>query len=320
MIQIQKRKKTTLGALAFATALGTSAALGGTAHANSFTQGSTVQLNGPVKVYGSADAARTGSGRAVTYNAGQYSVYKVHKEFVNITKTPGKPGGWIKASSLPVAQPKPQPKPQPQPQPKPQPQSNQSKVKLPRATRAYLSAYNALNRTGTSYNYGAGEYYVFMTHGNAVNITKVPGQPGGWISKADLNGTAQPAPQPAPQPQTINKGRPQFGSNGLLIMKQSARAQQVINLKSQAPGHRNGAAIFARNGVNALIDQLSTEEAIWVLWRLEGRGFGQTGDGYAGQDTPRSHQVFVKNQLDRRFGGSIHNLLKKWGTYSYGGY
>lgn len=120
--------------------------------------------------------------------------------------------------------------------------------------------------------------------------------------------------------QTTKKSAPRFDNRGLLVMQKSQKAQQVINLKSQAPGHKNGAAIFAKNGVNKVIDQLSTEEAIWVLYRLEGAGFGQTGDGYAGIDSAQSHKNFVKKQLDRRFGGSIHELLKKWGTYPYGGY
>lgn len=112
----------------------------------------------------------------------------------------------------------------------------------------------------------------------------------------------------------------QFGADGLLVMQASGRAQQVVNLLLGIPGHSNGAGYHQSTGLDGLISQLSTAEAIWVLHRIEGAGFGQTGDGYAGMDTPASHRAVVANQINRRFGGSIHALLYAWGTYPYGGY
>lgn len=111
----------------------------------------------------------------------------------------------------------------------------------------------------------------------------------------------------------------QFGSDGLLIETASSLAQSVINDLLSIPGHSNGAGYHA-SGIDAKIDQLSTAEAIHVIHRIEGAGFGQTGDGYAGLDTPESHRNFVNKQINNRFGGSVHQLLRKWGTYSYGGY
>ena len=111
----------------------------------------------------------------------------------------------------------------------------------------------------------------------------------------------------------------QFGSDGLLVETASSLAQSVINDLLSIPGHSNGAGYHA-NGLDAKIDQLSTAEAIHVIHRIEGAGFGQTGDGYAGIDTPESHRNFVNKQINNRFGGSVHQLLRKWGTYSYGGY
>lgn len=108
-------------------------------------------------------------------------------------------------------------------------------------------------------------------------------------------------------------------ANGLLVEEATSRAQMVINRLVGIPGHSNGQA-YHNAGLDDLIDTLTTEEAIYVLHRIEGAGFGQTGDGYAGLDTPASHQTLVNNQINRRFGGSIHNLLKAWGTFSYGGY
>lgn len=111
----------------------------------------------------------------------------------------------------------------------------------------------------------------------------------------------------------------QFGSDGLLIETASSLSQSVINDLLSIPGHSNGAGYHA-NGLDAKIDQLSTAEAIHVIHRIEGAGFGQTGDGYAGIDTPENHRNFVSKQINNRFGGSVHQLLRKWGTYSYGGY
>ena len=116
------------------------------------------------------------------------------------------------------------------------------------------------------------------------------------------------------------KGSPEFGSDGLLKMQQSDKAQGVINLLMNIPGHSNGAAYHEQWGIDSKIDELSTEEAIWVLSRIENPGFGQTGAGLPGIATPETHKAFVEQQLNTRFGGSIHELLKHWGTYSYTGY
>lgn len=110
----------------------------------------------------------------------------------------------------------------------------------------------------------------------------------------------------------------QFGSNGLLVEHTSDNAERVITLLLAIPGHANGAAYHAQ--IDPIIDQLSAAEAIHVIHRIEGAGFGQTGDGLAGVDSPATHKNFIERQVNNRFGGSIHALLKKWGTYSYGGY
>ena len=110
----------------------------------------------------------------------------------------------------------------------------------------------------------------------------------------------------------------QFGSNGLLVEHTSDNAERVITLLLAIPGHANGAAYHAQ--IDPIIDQLSAAEAIHVIHRIEGAGFGQTGDGLAGVDSPATHRNFIERQVNNRFGGSIHLLLKKWGTYHYGGY
>ena len=110
----------------------------------------------------------------------------------------------------------------------------------------------------------------------------------------------------------------QFDSNGLLVEHTSDNAERVITLLLAIPNHMNGSAYHAQ--IDPIIDQLSAAEAVHVIHRIEGAGFGQTGDGLAGVDSPATHRNFIERQVNNRFGGSIHALLKKWGTYSYGGY
>lgn len=146
--------------------------------------------------------------------------------------------------------------------------------------------------------------------------------------KAKTEASKQSSSQPASQPQAsqapsytpVTHDGIQFGSDGLLVMQSSSKAQQAINLLLGIPGHSNGSGYHASTGLDSLIDSLSTPEALYVLHQIEGAGYGQTASGYAGMDTPESHKALVSIQLNGRFGGSIHELLKHWGTYSYGGY
>lgn len=119
---------------------------------------------------------------------------------------------------------------------------------------------------------------------------------------------------------STNSGSPYFGADGLLVESATGRAQDVINHLLAIPGHANGSWYHAQYGLDAKINSLSVEEAVYVIHRIEGAGFGQTGDGYAGYDTPASHRNFLNNQVNNRFGGDIWALLRSWGTYSYGGY
>lgn len=133
---------------------------------------------------------------------------------------------------------------------------------------------------------------------------------------------AQETPQATPAQNTtpVTHEDPRFGPDGLLIMDGGGNAKQVYNLIHAIPGGMNGGGYHIQTGLDNLIDTLTTPQAFWVLYTLEGPGFGQLADGYAGFDTHESHQALITNQLDRRFNGSIHQLLKKWGTFAYNGY
>ena len=125
---------------------------------------------------------------------------------------------------------------------------------------------------------------------------------------------------PAQNTAPVTHEDPRFGPDGLLIMDDGGNANQVYNLLNNIPGKMNGGDYHKQTGVDNLIDTLTTSQAFWVLYQLEGPGFGQLADGYAGFDTHESHQALITNQLNNRFNGSIHQLLKVWGTLGYSGY
>lgn len=142
---------------------------------------------------------------------------------------------------------------------------------------------------------------------------------------AEAEKQAQPAQSsqeltPAQVETARANGTPYFGSDGLLVMSGSGNAQQAVNLLLGIPGHSNGAWYHQSTGLDNVINSLSVEEATWVIHRIEGAGFGQTGAGWAGVDSTASHQAFLNQQVHGRFGGSVHELLRQWGTFSYGGY
>lgn len=138
--------------------------------------------------------------------------------------------------------------------------------------------------------------------------------------QSSANYSSQSSEESYTAPASTGTGSPYFGADGLLVESATSRAQEVINLLLGIPGHANGSWYHAQYGVDAKINALSVEEAVFVIHRIEGAGFGQTGDGYAGYDTPSSHRNFINNQVNNRFGGDIWALLRSWGTYSYGGY
>jgi len=66
------------------------------------TEGSTVALTSAIPVYPSSAKAKKAEGSTATYQPGSYTVYKVYGQAVNISKTPGKAGGWVMADTLKV--------------------------------------------------------------------------------------------------------------------------------------------------------------------------------------------------------------------------
>ena len=126
----------------------------------------------------------------------------------------------------------------------------------------------------------------------------------------------------------------QYNADGTLVyvkertenMRKVINALMKINHKGEknglkdVPCHCKGAVDHISSGVDEIIDQLTVPEAIGVMHIIEGKGFGQTGARYAGVDSSLTHRKFVEQQINKRFNGSIYNLLMAWGTFPYDGY
>ncbi|MBF0710506.1 MULTISPECIES: hypothetical protein [unclassified Gemella] len=320
-------------------------------------------LNTSVRTYSNASSAATGTNARSVYSKGNYYVYKTANDMINISRVQGKAGAWINptdnkfSSSNTVAKTKQtaiKPAIVKKEETKNMPTKSieaSRKYTLETDVNTYTNAGLAASKVSAKSKYTKGSYFIYKTANGMINISKTAGKAGAWINptenkviqakiassakkestkqlvQANRTTSKQTTAKKEESKKTVSttqiaskKEVPKFDSNGLLVRQRSAKGQQVINHLLSIPGHRNGAAYHASSGVDKLIDELTTAEALWVIHRIEGAGFGQTGDGYAGIDTAKSHQIFVNNQLNRRFGGSVHSLLKKWGTYTYGGY
>lgn len=70
-------------------------------------EGALVGVKAAFGVYGSSLAATQGGAPKTTYPAGNYTVYKVAGAAVNLTKTAGKPGGWVLIKNVGLTPPAP---------------------------------------------------------------------------------------------------------------------------------------------------------------------------------------------------------------------
>ena len=146
------------------------------------------------------------------------------------------------------------------------------------------------------------------------------GDNGGGTSGGGNNQPSTPSNPSTPS----GPGIPQFDENGYIVRTQSQAAQDVINkLYSDIDSTKPAGVTVRAQGthspeLDAMIDNLSPEECAWVMSRIENDVYGQSDR--SGSRTPESDAHFIENQVIRRYGGDIHNLLKSWGTYSYGGY
>lgn len=162
------------------------------ANTDSLSRGDRVTLASTTDVYMNAQDARLERNSVKTYPAGSYYIYNIRNEAVNISRSQTSPGAWVNIKYLNGQTQETETKPTPTPTPsKPaeSPKVNTNSltivdgvVDLPFDVAIYRTAYNALKGINSVGTFKPGRYYVFNTHGNAVNLTKVKGVPGGWIS------------------------------------------------------------------------------------------------------------------------------------------
>ena len=156
----------------------------------SLAKGDRVNLKSTTNVYLNAEDARSSKNSVKTYAAGTYYVFNTRRGAVNVSKSLNSPGAWININDINGKSKDVETKPTPEPsKPDDSPKVNTNSltivdgvVNLPFDVPTYRNAYNALSATNSVGVLRAGKYYVFNTKGNAVNLTKVKGTPGGWIS------------------------------------------------------------------------------------------------------------------------------------------
>lgn len=79
--------------------------------------GALVGVKKAIKVYRTAANALSGTASTATYPAGNYYVYKVAGEAVNLSDVKGAAGGWVSIASAGLEAPAPEPEPEPEPTP-----------------------------------------------------------------------------------------------------------------------------------------------------------------------------------------------------------
>ena len=141
------------------------------------------KLNNKVSVYMNAYDAKNRKNSAGKFGAGEYYVYRKFGNYINISDTPGEPGGWInpsdneenkkvnskfkakevKTSTTEFLQ------------------LSGDMIRINVNTPIYISAADAKNSVDQRGTFFPGEYYIYREYDGAFNITREKGVPGGWI-------------------------------------------------------------------------------------------------------------------------------------------
>ena len=142
-------------------------------------------LNTNSKVYMNAYDAKAERNSVGSYSAGEYFIYSKFRGYINISKQKNVPGAWIEKKENEIKEVE-----------KPIVKNNKvetkketqklellnGKVKLNKSVDVYINAADALSENRAVTKYAKGEYFIYKTYGDAVNISKVQGRAGGWIS------------------------------------------------------------------------------------------------------------------------------------------
>lgn len=133
--------------------------------------------------YNTASNAIRGINRVSYYLPGNYYIYKSVPGSLNITKTKGSPGAWIKyngtkSATAPTIT-----------KPVINKTMEQGTIYLSARTRTYTNAADALHKKNAVGYYYPGTYYVYRAVSGSTNITKIKGKPGAWVRNYYLRGS-----------------------------------------------------------------------------------------------------------------------------------
>ncbi|MFM1573169.1 C40 family peptidase [Helcococcus ovis] len=141
------------------------------------------KLNNKVSVYMNAYDAKNRKNAAGKFGAGEYYVFRKFGNYINISDTPGEPGGWInpsdnkeeikKVSSVKMTEVK--------TSENKSIRLNNDVITLNVNTPIYISASDAKSSTDQRGTFFPGTYYIYREYDGAFNITREKGIPGGWI-------------------------------------------------------------------------------------------------------------------------------------------
>jgi len=115
--------------------------------------------------YTAADAVAKKNER-VTVLAGEYTIYNMALDMLNVTKVANMPGSWINpetngAPTTPVIG---------------------GKYTITKSYPGYYTSTDALNKQNQKATLTAGEYYIFNIANGMLNLTKVKNEPGSWMN------------------------------------------------------------------------------------------------------------------------------------------
>ena len=142
-----------------------------------------IDIFSPIPVYMSATDAAARKNSVGSYAAGEYQIYRNLSGMLNITKHTNVPGAWINPveniDKTPVVT-------------KPVTTAAATNTyKVNTTLNTYANAYDAQDNINSVGRFAPGTYYIYRNFGGMLNLTRTPGQAGGWINPSQ-NGTVAP--------------------------------------------------------------------------------------------------------------------------------
>ena len=154
-------------------------------------QAAKVQLQEDSKIYITAGQAEENKNSVGVYKAGEYFVYKRFGNAINISKTEKSAGAWVDASKLESTSNSLVAKQETKESSTVEDvvvkfEVEGNKVILNEDSEIYINADDAKNKVNARGVYSKGEYYIYKQQGNAYNIARFQGAPGGWVYQEEI--------------------------------------------------------------------------------------------------------------------------------------